>query len=51
MIRSVRGLNVIGGDVACLMPTWDSPNQITALVAVSVMFEMITLIAERVADG
>ncbi len=51
VIRSVRGLNVIGGDVACLMPTWDSPNQITAFVAVAVMFEMITLIAERVTDS
>lgn len=46
MIRSVKGKNIIGGDVVCLMPTKDSPNQITSLVANSLMFEMITLIAD-----
>ena len=34
-------LNVIGGDVACLMPTKDSPNNITSMVAASIMFEII----------
>ena len=32
-------------DVACLMPTKDSPNQITAMVAASIMFEIICLIS------
>jgi guanidinopropionase len=41
-------MNIIGGDVVCLMPTKDSPNQITAMVAASVMFEMISMMAERV---
>ena len=39
-------MNIIGGDVVCLMPTKDSPNQITAMVAAAVMFEMISMIAE-----
>jgi guanidinopropionase len=30
------------------MPTKDAPNQITALTATSIMFEMISLIAENV---
>jgi len=47
ILRSVRGLNIIGGDVVCLMPTKDSRNQITALSAGSVMFEMISLIADK----
>jgi guanidinopropionase len=47
LLRSVRGRNIIGGDVVCLMPTKDSPNNITAMVAASVMFEMISLIADR----
>ena len=47
LLRSVRGMNIIGGDVVCLMPTKDNPNQITAMVAASIMFEMIALIAER----
>ncbi len=29
LVRAARGLNVIGGDVVCLMPTKDSPNNIT----------------------
>ncbi len=47
LLHSVRGMNIVGGDVVCLMPTKDNPNQITAMVAASIMFEMIALIAER----
>ena len=36
-----------GGDVICLMPTKDSPNQITAMNAMVVAFEMICLMADR----
>ena len=46
LLHAARGLNIVGGDVVCLMPTKDSPNNITAMVAASVMFEMISLIAE-----
>jgi len=45
LIQSFKGKNVIGGDVACLMPTKDSPNQITSMVASAVMFEIICLIS------
>ena len=38
---------VIGGDVVCLMPTKDSPNNITAMVAASIMFEIISVIASN----
>jgi guanidinopropionase len=51
LLRSVRGMNIVGGDIVCMMPTKDSPNQITALTATSVMFEMISMIAENVAKG
>ncbi len=47
LLRSVRGKNIIGGDVVCLMPTVDSPNQITAYRSMAVMFEMVALIADR----
>ena len=47
LVQSVRGLNVVGGDVVCLMPTKDQPNNITAMVAAAVMFEIISLIADR----
>ena len=46
LLRAVRGKNIIGGDVVCLMPTVDSPNQITSYRAMAVMFEMISLIAD-----
>ena len=51
MLQGLRGANVIGGDVVCLMPTKDSLNQQTSLVAMSVMFEIIALIADRMPAG
>lgn len=47
ILQSERGKNVIGGDVVCLMPTKDSPNQITSLVSMSIMFEIICLIVDK----
>lgn len=47
MLQGLRGLNVVGGDVVCLMPTKDSPNQITAMNAMVVMFEIVCLMADR----
>ena len=47
ILRAARGLNIVGGDVVCMMPTKDSRNQITALTAGAVMFEMISMIAEN----
>ncbi len=46
LLHAVRGLNIVGGDVVCLMPTKDQPNNITAMVAAAVMFEIISLVAE-----
>lgn len=51
LLHSVRGMNIVGGDVVCMMPTKDSRNQITALTAAAVMFEMIAMIAEGVGRG
>ncbi len=47
LLHSVRGMNIVGGDVVCLMPTKDNPNQITAMRAASIMYEMICLIGEQ----
>ncbi|OED36332.1 agmatinase [Chromatiales bacterium (ex Bugula neritina AB1)] len=47
LIQCLRGLNVIGGDVVCMMPTKDSPNNITAYVATAIMFEIMCLIADN----
>ena len=51
LLHSVRGMNIVGGDIVCMMPTKDSPNQITALTASAIMFEMISMIAENVKNG
>lgn len=48
LLHSVRGMNIVGADVVCMMPTKDSPNNITALTASAILFEMICLIAERI---
>ena len=47
LLRCIRGMNVIGGDVVCMMPTKDSPNNITAYVASAVLFEILSLIADN----
>ncbi|MGI9433308.1 MAG: arginase family protein [Geminicoccaceae bacterium] len=49
LLRCIRGKTIIGGDVVCLMPTKDQPNNITSMVASSVMFEIMTLIADSLA--
>ncbi len=51
LLQCVRGCNVIGGDVVCLIPTKDSPNNITSMVAMAIMFEMISLIADNKAKA
>ena len=45
LLQSLKGKDVIGGDVACLIPTKDDPNKITSMVAASIMFEIISLVS------
>lgn len=47
LLHAVRGMNIIGGDVVCMMPTKDHPNNITAMVGAAVMFEMVAMMAEN----
>jgi hypothetical protein len=49
LLRGLRGLDIVGTDVVCLMPSKDQPNQITAMVAAHIMFELTCLIADRLA--
>lgn len=50
ILHGLRGLDIVGGDVVCLMPTKDQPNQITAMVAAHIMYELTSLIADRIAN-
>lgn len=51
MLQGLRGLNVVGGDVVCLIPTKDSPNRITSMNTAVLAFEMISLMADRIATS
>ncbi len=44
LVQCLKSKNIIGGDVVCLMPTKDNQNNITAMVAASIMFEIISVI-------
>ena len=48
MLRGLRGLNLVGGDVVEVSPPFD-PSGNTALVAVTMMFEILCLLAETIA--
>ena len=48
MIRSLRGLDIIGGDVVEVAPPFD-PSGNTALVGATLMFEILCVLADRVA--
>ena len=51
ILQGLRGANIIGGDVVCLMPTKDSPNGITAMNATALMFELVSLVADRLSGA
>ena len=46
MIRGLRGINLVGGDVVEVSPPFDMSGN-TALVAVTIMFEILCLLAEQ----
>lgn len=48
-IRGMRGLNLVGGDVVEVSPPFDMSGN-TALVAVTMMFEILCLLAEQVSQ-
>lgn len=48
LIRGFRGIDFVGGDVVEVSPPFDTSGG-TALVGATVMFEMLCLLAERVA--
>lgn len=48
LIRGLRGRAIIGADVVEVAPQYDTPGQTTALVAATLLWEELCLIAERV---
>jgi guanidinopropionase len=51
MLRALRGLDVVGGDVVCLMPTKDNAANTTSMAAAAVAFELVALVADRLASA
>ena len=45
LVRSLRGLDVVGFDLVEVSPQFDGPGQITALLAANLLFEFLCLIA------
>ena len=49
LLRGLRGLNLIGGDVVEVSPPFDQSGN-TALVGATIMFEILCLLAEVVSS-
>jgi guanidinopropionase len=49
MLRGLRGLNLVGGDVVEVSPPFD-PSGNTAIVGATMMFEILCLLAETIAS-
>jgi arginase family enzyme len=45
LVRSLRGLTLVGCDLMEVTPLYDGPGQITALLAANLLFEFVSLIA------
>lgn len=50
-LRSLSGIDFVGFDVVEVAPQYDGPGQITALFAANVLYEMLSLVAIRAAQG
>ena len=48
LLRGLQGLDLVGGDVVEVAPPFD-PSGNTALVGATLMFEILCLLADRVA--
>lgn len=45
LVRALRGLELVGFDLVEVAPQYDSPGQITALLAANLLFEFVCLLA------
>ena len=50
VLRGLTNLNIVGGDVVEVSPAYDQ-NEITALAAATIVFDLVALMARRKADG
>ncbi len=48
IFHGLRGMNIIGADIVCLIPSKDTAAKITSMTAMVLMFEMVALIADSI---
>jgi arginase family enzyme len=46
LLNKLRGLNIVGADIACFCPPLDNPAQITAMTASQILLQFVAHIAE-----
>jgi len=51
IFHGLRGLDVIGADLVCMIPTKDTAAKITTMTTMALMFELIALITDKVRAG
>ncbi len=44
IFHGLRGLDIIGDDIVCMILTKDNPNNITAMNAMAIMFERVAFL-------
>ena len=49
MLRGLRGLDIVAGDLVEVSPPFD-PSGLTAMTGAQMMWEILCLMAERVAE-
>jgi len=47
VIHGLRGLNLMGADIVCYCPPLDNPSQVTGITGAFLLYEFVTLIADR----
>jgi guanidinopropionase len=47
LLNKLRGVNMVGADIACYCPPLDNPAQITALTASEIMLQFVAHVAEH----
>ena len=45
LLRGLAGIDLVAADVVEVLPPYDTPGQVTALLAANVVYELITLVA------
>ena len=51
LVRGLNGLNTVGFDLVEVSPPYDSPGDITSILAANLAFEFLSLLALRKLEG